>query len=234
MGVLYGVVACGDFVDAEFSGEVGLGFADYFACCGVDEGYCCCDEGVLVLGFDCSAEFCVGGAEVYDLAGLEVSADELGLGEAECIDHAVEDLFEEDGFDFFDLGAEGIECCSAGDDCLTGVLHADAVEGDGLLEVVEVGLGVSEAGGYGEVDGCFVVDGLADVVYFFFLFCGHVVEGVVDFCAEGVIFLGGGICSDGAGTFVCDDLHGCADLVGVVGYACGFFECGLGVSVNEG
>ena len=84
------------------------------------------------------------------------------------------------------------------------------------------------------MDGCFVVDGLADVVYFFFLFCGHVVEGVVDFCAEGVIFLGGGICSDGAGTFVCDDLHGCADLVGVVGYACGFFECGLGVSVNEG
>lgn len=43
------------------------------------------------------------------------------------------------------------------------------------------------------MDGCFVVDGLADVVYFFFLFCGHVVEGVVDFCAEGVVFLGGGI-----------------------------------------
>lgn len=62
-----------------------------------------------------------------------------------------------------------------------------------MLEVVQVGLGVSEVGGYGEVYGCFVVDVLADVVYFFFLFCGHVVEGVVDFCAEGVVFLGGGI-----------------------------------------
>ena len=39
MGVLYGVGACGYFVDAEFSGEVGLGLCYYFGCCGVDDGY---------------------------------------------------------------------------------------------------------------------------------------------------------------------------------------------------
>lgn len=33
---------------------------------------------------------------------------------------------------------------------------------------------------------------------------------------------------------MCDELHGCADVFGVGGYACGFFECGLGVFVYEG
>lgn len=79
MGVLDGVGCFGDFVDGEFSGGVGLGLGYYFGCLGVGEGYCCADEGLLVGGFDCSAEFCVGGAQVYDLTGLEVSANKFGV-----------------------------------------------------------------------------------------------------------------------------------------------------------
>lgn len=94
-----------------------------------------------------------------------------------------------------------------------------AVEVDGGLEVGYIGLGVAEACGCWEVGICFIVDGLADVVYFFFLFCAHLVEGVVYFGAEGVAFDGGGIGGEGAGAFVCDFLHVEAADVGVDGYA---------------
>ena len=68
------------------------------------------------------------------------------------------------------------------------------------------------------------MDGLADVVYFFFLFCAHLVEGVVYFGAEGVAFYGGCIGGERTGAFECDFLHVEAADVGVYGYA--FCACG--------
>ena len=102
-----------------------------------------------------------------------------------------------------------------------------AVEVDGGLEVGYIGEGVAEACGCCEVVVCFVMYGLADVVYFFFLFCAHLVEGVVYFGAEGVAFYGGGIGGEGAGAFECCFLHVEAAEVGVDGYAFGAFCCCL-------
>ena len=222
-----------EFGDEVFTCVIGMGFYFYLWLIGLIGGENCTGDGCSGFGCYCSADFGVGGAEVYYFAGEEVAADEVGVGEAQGVDHAVHYLFEVYGFDFFELGAETFKCLATGDDCLAGVLHAETVEGDGLLKVGDVGVVVAVGLGCCAVGEGLVMDCLADVVYFFFLFCGHGIEGIVYFGAECIVFLCGGIGADCACAFGGDVLHGYADVVGICGGSCGFFEGCLGVGIDE-